>query len=64
MYGIDAFSFHLINCMQNNRWRKRGMALVPMRYPLEYFGDMKYPAYVAIYKNDGSVVVYHGGTEI
>lgn len=32
-----------------------------MRYPLEYFGDMKYPAYVAIYKNDGTVVVSHGG---
>ncbi|XP_021954654.1 xanthine dehydrogenase [Folsomia candida] len=48
---------------KSNRWRKRGMAIVPMRYPLEYFGDMKYPAYVAIYKNDGTVVVSHGGIE-
>lgn len=45
-----------------NRWNKRGIAIVPMKYHLGYFGSM--PAYVAIYQNDGSVVVQHGGVEM
>lgn len=49
--------------LQANRWKKRGMALVPMRYPLEYFGSTRYPAYVAIYKTDGTVSVSTGGIE-
>lgn len=44
-----------------NRWRKRGMALVPMRWPLDYEGVMS--AYVAVFRGDGSVVVAHGGLE-
>lgn len=46
---------------KNNRWRKRGIAIVPMAWPLIYYGVM--PAFVAIYHQDGSVVVSHGGIE-
>ncbi|XP_037049555.1 xanthine dehydrogenase-like [Bradysia coprophila] len=46
---------------RNNRWRKRGIAFVPMEYPQPYFG--MYPAIVAIYPEDGTVAVAHGGVE-
>ncbi|XP_055857003.1 uncharacterized protein LOC129919921 [Episyrphus balteatus] len=45
-----------------NRWRKRGLGLCIMEYPIFYFGN--YPATVAIYHGDGSVVVSHGGIEM
>lgn len=32
-----------------------------MQYPLHYLGN--FPAYVAIYHSDGTVVVSHGGIE-
>lgn len=44
-----------------NRWRKRGLSMVPMKYPIDYF--FGYPAYVAIYHMDGTVAVSHGGVE-
>lgn len=46
----------------NNRWIKRGLGLAIMEYPIFYFG--KYPATVAIYHSDGSVVISHGGIEM
>ncbi|KAG4067578.1 hypothetical protein HA402_005350 [Bradysia odoriphaga] len=46
---------------RNNRWRKRGIAFVPMEYFQPYFGVM--PALVAIYPEDGTVSVTHGGIE-
>lgn len=47
---------------KNNRWRKRGIAIVPMYYDLEYFGSI--PILVAIYQFDGSVAISHGGIEM
>lgn len=48
---------------RNNRWKKRGMAVVPMRYP-QHFHDMKFPTYVVIYHMDGTVAVSHAGVEM
>ncbi|XP_017150611.1 abscisic-aldehyde oxidase-like [Drosophila miranda] len=45
-----------------NRWTKRGLGLAVMDYPVQYFGQ--YPATVAIYHVDGTVVVTHGGIEM
>ncbi|XP_019856500.1 PREDICTED: xanthine dehydrogenase/oxidase-like [Amphimedon queenslandica] len=45
-----------------NRWRKRGMSMVPLRYGI-YLGG-SYTVMVSIYTGDGSVSVVHGGVEI
>ena len=45
-----------------NRWIKRGIAMVPMKYHLGYFGTSH--AFVSIYHGDGSVAVSIGSIEM
>ncbi|XP_070499173.1 uncharacterized protein [Chironomus tepperi] len=45
-----------------NRWRKRGIGIVPLKYPLNFFGTKH--AMVSIYHGDGSVSVAVGGIEM
>ncbi|XP_051862470.1 uncharacterized protein LOC117575900 [Drosophila albomicans] len=47
-----------------NRWRKRGLGLSLMEFPLNVSIALAYPTTVAIYHADGSVVITHGGIEI
>ncbi|XP_050093113.1 uncharacterized protein LOC126576069 [Anopheles aquasalis] len=47
---------------ETNRWKKRGIAIVPTAHPIGYFGGMN--AWVSIYHVDGSVAITHGGVEI
>lgn len=47
-----------------NRWRKRGLGLALMEFPLNVSIAVGYPTTVAIYHTDGSVVITHGGIEI
>lgn len=47
---------------KQNRWIKRGLGLAIMEYHIGYFGI--FPATVAIYHGDGTVVISHGGVEM
>ncbi|XP_039280868.1 xanthine dehydrogenase/oxidase isoform X1 [Nilaparvata lugens] len=45
-----------------NRWKKKGIAIMPTCYPMTYYGV--YHAAVSIYELDGTVTVSHGGTDM
>lgn len=47
---------------QDNRWMKRGISLIPIKYPLHLWGQFN--ALVSIYARDGTVSVVHGGIEM
>ncbi|XP_049942815.1 xanthine dehydrogenase-like [Schistocerca serialis cubense] len=46
---------------ENNRWRKRGISVVPMRYRFDYLSN--FYAIVSVYAHDGAISVAHGGIE-
>eukprot|EP00058_Branchiostoma_floridae_P000040 XP_002585528.1 hypothetical protein BRAFLDRAFT_89258 [Branchiostoma floridae] len=48
---------------KTNRWKKRGLSMVPIRYPIHWAG-IRFTVFVAIYHTDGSVVITHGGIEM
>lgn len=50
---------------QQNRWKKRGMSIIPIKYGIAFAEGFlnQAAALVHIYK-DGSVLVTHGGTEM
>ena len=50
--------------MQANRWRKRGLNMMPVRFGLQWDGATPYTVFVSIYAEDGTVAVSHGGVEI
>ncbi|XP_065224600.1 uncharacterized protein LOC135848592 [Planococcus citri] len=50
------------NFNNTNRWKKRGISLVTMNYPLGKFAS--YHTLMSVYMYDGSVAITHGGIEI
>uniref|UniRef100_A0A4W5RLZ0 Aldehyde oxidase 6 n=1 Tax=Hucho hucho TaxID=62062 RepID=A0A4W5RLZ0_9TELE len=62
-YGSRRKSIAQFN--QQNRWKKRGMATIPIKYGIAFSGGFLIQAasLVHIHK-DGSVLVSHGGTEM
>lgn len=55
---VDAFN-------AKNRWRKRGLTMIPLKYGVGYQPRLldQGVAYVAAYAADGSVMLQHGGAE-
>ncbi|XP_048451057.1 xanthine dehydrogenase-like [Rhincodon typus] len=47
----------------DNRWKKKGLAVVPLKYCLDWTEGF-YLCTVSIFASDGSVMVTHGGVEI
>lgn len=45
-----------------NRWKKRGMSVVPMAWTLDL--PINYSVLVSIFQGDGGVVICHGGIEM
>ncbi|XP_043523035.1 xanthine dehydrogenase/oxidase-like isoform X2 [Frieseomelitta varia] len=52
--AVDSFN-------NENRWKKKGIALLPFMYPFGVWGQ--FHALVSIYARDGTVSVTHGGIE-
>ncbi|CAL8288484.1 unnamed protein product [Lota lota] len=63
--GLEARQDALRSFNQENRWRKRGGALIPIKYGVAFSEAFlnQAAALVHIYK-DGSVLVSHGGAEM
>jgi xanthine dehydrogenase/oxidase len=59
--GIAAFN-------EANRFRKRGMSMIPLKYGVSYTGPRgtlnQGGAYVKAYAADGTVLLHHGGVEM
>lgn len=60
--GFDSRKKSIDKFNDKNRWRKRGIAIIPMEYPMEYSGTRN--ALVSIYHIDGSVAITHGSVEM
>ncbi|CAH1396596.1 unnamed protein product [Nezara viridula] len=50
------------NFNESNRWKKRGISLIPMSFDVFYFFCQ--PSMVSIYGYDGTVSITHGGVEM
>ena len=48
---------------KENRWRKRGMSVVPLKYGLD-LAEQPFTVFVSIYSDDGTVAIAHAGVEI
>ncbi|EFA11446.2 uncharacterized protein LOC656938 [Tribolium castaneum] len=59
---IDVRKQQIKRFNEENRWRKKGLAVVPMVYHFHLFGN--YEVVVSVYKSDGSVAIAHGGVEM
>ncbi|XP_063888909.1 uncharacterized protein LOC135115838 isoform X1 [Scylla paramamosain] len=49
---------------RSNRWKKRGIAVMPEYYGFDYPSVFRYGLQVSIYAHDGTVAITHGGIEM
>ncbi|XP_047028071.1 indole-3-acetaldehyde oxidase-like [Helicoverpa zea] len=46
----------------DNAWKKRGLKISIMSYPIEY--SWNYPVTISVYHGDGTIAISHGGIEM
>lgn len=61
---IDQRKLEIVEFNKVNRWRKRGLSVIPLKYPFPYPPPFRYSAQVIIYEHDGTVAIAHGGIEM
>ncbi|APR78767.1 Xanthine dehydrogenase, molybdenum binding subunit protein [Minicystis rosea] len=63
---FDARSAAVMQYNRENRWRKRGISMIPMKYGVSRRSKSgnQASAYVAVHAHDGSVLVRQGGVEM
>ena len=49
--------------LKANRWKKKGISVIPIRYAVPWAGQ-NYGINVAVYSQDGTVAISHGGVEV
>jgi xanthine dehydrogenase/oxidase len=64
--NVDARSQAVQDFNKAHRWRKRGIAMMPIKYGVSYtyLPLNQATAEVMVYNGDGSVLVHHGGIEM
>jgi xanthine dehydrogenase molybdopterin-binding subunit B len=62
---IKTLSLYFENTVQANRWKKRGISVVPMRCDHSFTGyRMKFHCLLSVFAEDGTVSVTVGGIEM
>nr|XP_002120933.2 xanthine dehydrogenase/oxidase-like [Ciona intestinalis] len=61
-YNIAERQAAIVTYNQNNKWKKRGLAVTPIKWGVSW-SWMKHTVLVSICSDDGSVIVSHGGIE-
>ncbi|KAH3886883.1 hypothetical protein DPMN_010896 [Dreissena polymorpha] len=52
-----------VEFFKDNRWKKKGLSVVPIKYGVPW-NTQNYGVNVAVYSQDGTVAVSHGGIEV
>ncbi|XP_026741819.1 xanthine dehydrogenase-like [Trichoplusia ni] len=52
----------IANYNQQNAWKKRGLKISLMSYPIGY--SWNYPVTISVYQADGTIAISHGGIEM
>ena len=56
----DARQVDIANFNSDNTWKKRALALIPMRWP-HSLNSRRFTCQITVYRNDSTIAVVHGG---
>ncbi|KAJ8719393.1 hypothetical protein PYW08_011568 [Mythimna loreyi] len=60
--SFDDRKAEIVKFNQENAWRKRGLKISLMSFPLAYTGS--FPVTISVYHADGTIAISHGGIEM
>lgn len=49
---------------QENMWKKKGLALMPLKYGMAWWPGTGFMVHVTVNYGDASVILVHGGVEL